>query len=341
MVANKILPKIIGSDTTKKILQEVDDIIVKGKVNKNPEKLLSSPKKKKVKIDGKEIEVDRSEATEVELKNIKAKQPKVSKETEQEFFESWGIEKGRIGPNILKYFNINNINTNDDIYRLINAVSKSTAKSIDKQKRGVRTQAATKGAATRLQNDADFLVDVLGKKAGDTYNAEQILAIRELLVAGKNRLFYLANKAQDPINSTADDILKFRQHFALMAQIQKVLKGVQTETARALQQFKIPTRTKQSFIGGNIDDLNKESLIVELGGVDEIRQIAKLYVGSPAGDAAKLKAIEKTGLKSFSVKTSNAIAEVFINAILSNPLTHIRNSAGNWITQAIVMQEEN
>ena len=160
-----------------------------------------------------------------------------------------------------------------------------------------------------------------------------------MLVAGKNRLLYLANKAQDPINSTADDVLKFRQHFALMAQIQKVLKGVQTETARALQQFRIPTRTKQSFIGGNIDDLNKESLIVELGGVDEIRQIAKLYVGSPAGDAAKLKAIEKTGLSAFTTKTSNAIAEVFINAILSNPLTHVRNSAGNWITQAIVMQE--
>ena len=35
---------------------------------------------------------------------------------------------------MVKDFNINNINTNDDIYRLINAVSKSTAKSIDKQK---------------------------------------------------------------------------------------------------------------------------------------------------------------------------------------------------------------
>ena len=57
MVTNKILPKIIGSDTTKKILQEVDDIIVKGKVDKNPEKLLSSPKKKKVKIDGKEYSI--------------------------------------------------------------------------------------------------------------------------------------------------------------------------------------------------------------------------------------------------------------------------------------------
>ena len=47
MVANKILPKIIGSDTTKQILKEVDDIIVKGKVDKNPEKLLTRPKKKK------------------------------------------------------------------------------------------------------------------------------------------------------------------------------------------------------------------------------------------------------------------------------------------------------
>ena len=68
---------------------------------------------------------------------------------------------------------------------------------------------------------------------------------------------------------------------------------------------------------------------MSLGGVDEIRRIAKVYVGTPAGDAAKLKAIEKTGLKTFTTKASNAVAEVFINAILSNPLTHVRNSAGN------------
>ena len=27
--------------------------------------------------------------------------------------------------------------------------------------------------------------------------------------------------------------------------------------------------------------------------------------------------------------------QVFINAILSNPFTHVRNTAGNWITQGI------
>ena len=30
---------------------------------------------------------------------------------------------------------------------------------------------------------------------------------------------------------------------------------------------------------------------------------------------------------------------LFINAILSNPMTHVRNTAGNWITQGILMQE--
>ena len=125
-----------------------------------------------------------------------------------------------------------------------------------------------------------------------------------------------------------------------MAQMQKVLKGVQTETARALNQFKIPVKgDKFSFTGGNIDDLNKNELLVQLGGVDEIRNIAKLFISKPTSDAAMLKAIEKTGLESYKQKTSNAIAEIFINAILSNPLTHMRNGLGNWITQAIVQQE--
>ena len=60
--------------------------------------------------------------------------------------------------------------------------------------------------------------------------------------------------------------------------------------------------------------------------------MAKLYLRAPNDVSKKLNAIEKTGLQKFSDSTS----EIFINAILSNPLTHVRNSAGNWIAQAIV-----
>ena len=52
-------------------------------------------------------------------------------------------------------------------------------------------------------------------------------------------MMHLARKAADVDNATQVDVLKFRQHYALMAQIQKVLLGVKTETGRALNQFKI------------------------------------------------------------------------------------------------------
>ena len=46
------------------------------------------------------------------------------------------------------------------------------------------------------------------------------------------------------------DLVAFRQHFALTSELQKVIKGVQTETARALQQFRIGTREqgKTTFV---------------------------------------------------------------------------------------------
>ena len=322
---------------TANVLKDVDKIITSGKATQNPEKLLGV-EKKKVLVDGKKVaDVARSETV---LVKTKINKPRIKKETSEEFLASWGIEKGSIAPKVLRDFNINKIETNDDIFKLIDLVSKSQSNKIFKFKRGVRSQKVTGAAADRLKNSEAFLAEVLGTKAGSTYNAEQILALRQLLVAGKNRLLYLANRASDDINSTADDVLAFRQHHALMAQMQKVLKGVQTETARALNQFKIPVKgDKFSFTGGNIDDLNKNELLVQLGGVDEIRNIAKLFISRPTSDAAMLKALEKTGLESYKQKTSNAIAEIFINSILSNPLTHMRNGLGNWITQAIVQQE--
>ena len=127
----RLITSDLGKDTAKQILKEVDDIVTKGKAKQNPEKLLQEPKKK-VLIDGKKAaDVSRSETV---LVKTKIRKPKVSKETEKEFFESWGVEKNAIGPKILKDFKINKIETNDDIYRLIDAVSKSQSNKIFKFK---------------------------------------------------------------------------------------------------------------------------------------------------------------------------------------------------------------
>ena len=338
MVLNRILGSKIGQETTKQILKEVDDLVLKKKVEKDPSKLLK--KKTDVVIDDQNIAVGPGgEKTTIKVKDFKAKQPQVSKETITEFLESF--RTNTIPKKILADFNIDKITKNEDIFQMINGIAKGfKPDDVVKQTRGRIKQSSTKASGTRLSKDEDFLVEVLGTKPGKTYNAAQIYGIRQMLEAGAARMRYLAEKAADLDNATQVDVLKFRQHYALMAQIQKVLLGVKTETGRALNQFKIASDAskKYSFLGGSVDDLNRQSLIVELGGFDEITKVAELVLANKS-NTALLRANNQTGLTSFSQKTSNAIAEVFINTILSNPLTHIRNGAGNWISQAIVQQE--
>jgi len=332
MVTKNIITSKYTKEGVKKLLSEVDDIVTKGKATDKPEKLLKKKAEPEVSVDGKKIELGE---TKIGVKNFKGKIPEASKESVEEFLASF--QSNNIPKKILADFNIDKITNNEDIIKMINLIAKTAnKKDIVAQTRGVQKQSTTKAIGTKYAKNDDFIVNVLGTKAGQTYNAGQIYGIRQMLEAGMTRLDYLAKKATADL-ANEGDILRFRQHYALMAQIQKVLLGVRTETARALNQFKIPTDAskKVGFIGGNVDDLNRKSLLVELGGADEVVGMAKLYLRAPNDVAKKLNAIEKSGLQKFSDATS----EIFINVILSNPLTHVRNSAGNWIAQAIVSTE--
>ena len=138
---------------------------------------------------------------------------------------------------MLADFNINKMNSKDDIIKFIDEVSKKYAKDINVRKRGVQTNEETIALSKLLQKDQTKLSNtLLNLKKGETLNAEYILATRELVEASYRKLDLLAQKA---IEGTPDDILAFRQHMALTGELTKILKGVQTETARALQQFKL------------------------------------------------------------------------------------------------------
>ena len=328
----------IAKEGVKQLLKTVDDIVLKKKTLKNPEKLLK--KQTEVQVGDETVAVGPNQtSTRVDLKKNKVKLPEVSKETMEEFVSSFN--SNTIPKKILADFNIDKITNNDDIFKMINGISKSfKPDDVVKRTRGVKTHQGTKTTGTRLAKDTDFLLEVLGTKPGKTYNAGQIYGIRQMLEAGAARMRYLATKVTDLDSANQIDVLKFRQHYALMSQIQKVLLGVKTETGRALNQFKIPSDAskKFSFLGGNIDDINRQSLIVELGGADEITKVAELVIRT-SDNTQILKANRETGLMAFSKKTSDGIAEVFINVILSNPLTHMRNGLGNWISQAMVQAE--
>jgi len=303
------------------------------------ENLLKKPSTKTLEVEGKpkkKVFDDETSETVIRKEDFKVKKPKIDEAGADDILEArrFKLLDNKIGREILTDFNINKINDEKDIAEYIELISQKYAKQFNKQKRGIKTNQATKRLATMVsENPEKLTATLLNLKPGQTLNAEYILAARELLVAGMNKLDDLARVA---VKGDEKQILEFRQHMALMSHLQKVIKGVQTETARALQQFKIPTRNK-AYTNINLDALNTDDLYVKLGG-DSQKNVARLYLDTRNTKEA-LQFTEGAGLITNVSKASDSIAEIFLNAILSNPITHLKNTGGNWLTQGIVAYE--
>ena len=313
-------------ENTQKIIQEK----VLGPKFKR-ENLVNEKKiKTPVKVDGQERETINGEL--VSTVKTKTKIPQPDERVDDIIFKVKA--GGKITPKMLDDFNINKMSSKEEILKFIDEVSKKYAKDITARKRDVQSQEATKALAGLIQKDQRKLTNtLLNLKQGDTLNAEYILATRELVEASYAKLDELAVKA---VNGTPDDIIAFRQHMALTSELTKILKGVQTETARALNQFKIPTSGKTRVGDLRLNELNRDDLLIELGGEDELRGFAKVYLKELKEGKRRVKIVERVGT---ATKISQAFSEAFINAILSNPLTHVRNTAGNWITQGVIQLE--
>jgi len=318
-----------GKAGVKILLDKTQEIIKSGKI-KDRKTLVDKKKVDQIKINEVKAEVVANEAKiKVKLEDLKLKnKPEVNADQADEFL--FNLKNSKVPPKVLRDLNINKISTRGDMLRLIEETSKSFKGSIAKQKRGVQTFEDTRGLADLLQTNPKKLYKVLlDLSPGDTLNAEYLLAAREVLGAGMAQLDDLAKKAS---TGTPDDLLKFRQHFALMGEFQKTLIGVKTETARALSSMRIKTEKTGGFNNVDIDELNKSNLLLEFGGEEDIRGIANLYISKAMNGKAKFDIVKKVGTLT---KFSDAVAESFINVILSNPVTHIRNTAGNWLSMGI------
>lgn len=232
----------------------------------------------------------------------------------QKYAVSGDTETG--APLNLSDFNEANLETTNDVFATIEAVSQNRAVQIDDAKRGEIRNQTTRQMADLLGMTPASLRMVLKRKRGDTFNAEQMLAARDLLVWSGNRLDQLAAKAGSA-TGTPEDKLAFRRHLALHQQIQAQVKGAQTEIARALQQFNIPAAGDRAK---NIDD----ALFNSGADTDEL---LRLYNQLETPEQRN-KFVRDIG---FGRKTYNAMMEVWINLILSGPPTHVMNTLGNAI----------
>lgn len=218
------------------------------------------------------------------------------------------------------YVNFARINTPEDVKKVIGQMADAFSSDIDKARRGVRSNETTKAAADALGLDVK---DVLARRSGQLFNAEEALAARQLWAASAEKLTELAKKAADP-NAGAVDLYNFRRMMAIHYALQAEVVGARTETARALQSWAIPA-------GGNVERARAvQMLLDQAGGADLSKGMAqRLAILAESG--APADAVAAFTRKGWAATSWDIVQESFVNGLLWNPKTHLANMSSNTV----------
>jgi len=183
---------------------------------------------------------------------------------------------------------------------------------------GIKTKAVTfdeiKAKAAESGISESFLSRLIGNdnkmlpSAVETYKA---LEVMESSANELDRLFKLVDSG----NATDVDKLALRQQIAFHGLVQKGVKGMQTETARALAVFRIPREGNAQMVRQVLD---------EYGGDAALQDLAKSYLTleSRAAQNALVEKSMMSGVKDIWFTT-------YINGLLSNPVSHAKNIVSN------------
>lgn len=214
-------------------------------------------------------------------------------------------------------FNLGNFQ-DEDVGALVGGVSDAL---------GIKTTKVTfdqiKVKAQEIGIDEKFMARLTDKNgqmmpnAVDTYRAMQVL---ESSAGELDRLFKMVADG----TATESQKLQLRQQIALHGMIQKGVKGIQTETARALAVMRIPR-------DGNVDLIR--ATLDEYGGDNSLNDMATHYLSlDRAGRSAMMEKSTLSGLKDVWFST-------WINGLLSNPVTHAKNITSNALFGAYQVPE--
>lgn len=191
--------------------------------------------------------------------------------------------------------------------------------SIQKERRGVRPNKQTQAAADKIGTQGSF-DQLIERRTGDAFNAEQIVAARTLYNDSTQKLLELADVAARPEASDID-VFNFRKMVATHHAIQKEVLGVRAEAGRALQAWSIPTGVTTR----GLKDI--EQILAEFGGTEASKDLARTLAANK--DRLSADAINVLTQKGALARTVEAVAEARTLGLLTNPQTHIVNLAGN------------
>jgi hypothetical protein len=220
--------------------------------------------------------------------------------------------KGTAPDEAAKNINLNRLETTDEVKELLDAAAEADPISVNNARRQEITQKETEALANDLGMTVD---DLLARKGGEAFNAEQAVAARRLLVASGENLIKVAKAAE---NGGQEALLVFRRAMAQHRAIQLEVAGMTAEAGRALQSFRIMASS-----AAEQEKMIKEAIEAS-GGMDVNQNMAAKMAGiKDVGDVGP-------AVKNFHQATfMDMITEYWVNSLLSGLGTHAMNITSN------------
>lgn len=220
------------------------------------------------------------------------------------------------------FINWARINTADDVKRTMGMMADAMSSDIQKATRGKVSNKTT----AALAGDENAWALLLGERKGNLPNAQEQLAMRKLWSSSGEKLLETAKLA-----ATGGDaeMYAFRKMMAIHNTIQQQVIGVRTETARALQQWKMPA-------GPDNLQLAQIKLMLETGGGSDVTKELATKLALLGENPVALEDFVRKGV---FAKTASAVREFWVNALLSGPKTHIVNAMSNGVVIANTLVE--
>ncbi len=220
--------------------------------------------------------------------------------------------KGTAPDEAAKNINLNRLETTDEVKELLDAAAEADPISVNNARRQQITQKETEALANDLGMTVD---DLLARKGGEAFNAEQAVAARRLLVASGENLIKVAKAAE---NGGQEALLVFRRAMAQHRAIQLEVAGMTAEAGRALQSFRIMASS-----AAEQEKMIKEAIEAS-GGMDVNQNMAAKMAGiKDVGDVGSV-------VKNFHQATfMDMISEFWVNGLLSGLGTHAMNITSN------------
>ena len=222
------------------------------------------------------------------------------------------------------FINHARINSPEDVKAVLQEMADMDTDAIADKTRGVVSNDKTIKESSQEYRD---LNDLIGRPPGPM-SAAQAVAARRLLVSSGEQIVELAKKASAPDASPAD-LFNFRRSMAVHYSIQSEVIAARTETARALQSWNIPAGSSPARSKAITD------LIMQHGGAGDTVSRAKA-VASIGDNPVMLNSMAR---ELGSGKFGRALYQVWINSILSSPITHAVNLLSNAMVAAYSIPE--